>query len=484
MPWMIDFQENYMDRRILLSALLALPLAGCATVPRQAGFGDVQSRVSQRTGHMVQWRGRSADDRAVDSAVDRLLAHPLTLDAAVQVALLNNLHLQSTYQELGIAQADLVQAGLLGNPVFSVERRFPGQALEIDVAGSFLDLFAMPLRKKTAASAFEAEKSRVADAVLKTAAEVRSAYFIYQGDLQLLEMHQSISAAAQAAYDAARRIRAAGNSNELDLASQQSLALQAEVDLSAAQAQSVQDRERLNELMGLWGGRLNWSIPQRLAELPPSDPAPQQLQEQAIRRRLDLAAARQKIETAARSLGYTKTFRFVPDVGLGLHYEHDVDPSHSIGPALDLPIPIFDQGQAKVARGAAVLEQKRFEYQAMAVDIRSQVRAAYARMSAARQQAQRYRDVILPLQETIVRRSQLQYNGMFVSVFQLLQAKRAQIEAGQRYIEHLRDYWIARSDLERAIGGRLGEGSPATRPATRPAEPEPKMMNHRHMHGM
>jgi cobalt-zinc-cadmium efflux system outer membrane protein len=153
---------------------------------------------------------------------------------------------------------------------------------------------------------------------------------------------------------------------------------------------------------------------------------------------------------------------------VGVHYEHDVDPSHSIGPSLELALPIFDQGQGKIAKGRAILEQKRFEYRALAVDIRSQVRSTYARLRAARAQAERYRDVILPLEANILHRTQLQYNGMFIGVFQLLQAKRSQIEAGRSYIEHLRDYWIARSDLDQAVGGRLEAGPPTTEPTTRP----------------
>ncbi len=454
--------------RMVLPALAVLPLAGCATVPRQAGFGEVQTQVSQRSGHMVQWRNRTAEDAAVDAAVDRLLSRPLTVESAVQIALLNNLHLQATYQRLGVAQAELVQAGLLRNPVFSIERRFPGQALEMDIAGSFIDLFAAPLRKKVAASAFEAEKARVGQAVLEMAGQVRSAYYTLQADEQMLEMRQSVLAAAKASQAAAERIHAAGNSNGLDLANERNLAERAALDLMQAEAQLTQDRERLNQLMGLWGRRLAWTMPNRLASLPAGDPAPDELEGQALSRRLDLVAARQDIETAARSLGYDRTFRFVPEVGVGVHYEHDVDPSHSIGPSLELALPIFDQGQGKIAKGRAILEQKRFEYRALAVDIRSQVRSAYARLRAARAQAERYRDVILPLEANILHRTQLQYNGMFIGVFQLLQAKRSQIEAGRSYIEHLRDYWIARSDLEQAVGGRLEAGSPTTEPTTRP----------------
>src|ERR1041385_4497654 len=132
----------------IATAITVTGLAGCAKVPPDAGFDDVRIAVQERTAHLVQWRGHSAADAEVDAAVHGLLQHELAADDAVQIALLNNLNLQATYQELGIAQADLVQAGLLKNPTLYFERRFGGQAAEIDLAQDFLDLFVLPLRKR------------------------------------------------------------------------------------------------------------------------------------------------------------------------------------------------------------------------------------------------------------------------------------------------------------------------------------------------
>ncbi len=154
-----------------LGAGAVLLLNGCATVPQRAGFDDVRRAVADRSGVTVQWRGQSQADAAADAAVASLLARPLTADDAVQIALLNNLTLQATYSDLGIAQADLVQAGLLANPVLSAERRFTngfgGQAAEVDVGYDFLQLFFIPLRRRVAASALESAKRRVGQGVLR-----------------------------------------------------------------------------------------------------------------------------------------------------------------------------------------------------------------------------------------------------------------------------------------------------------------------------
>src|SRR3954452_22433786 len=144
--------------------LLILPLlfAGCATTPPNDPSAEVRAVTAERTGgQLVQWNRSSDDDRAAHEAVRRLLGRPLTADAAMQVALLNNANLQATYEDLGVGQADLVQAGLLKNPVFSFEVRFPADPkapIEADVFYEFVSLLTMPLRQKVAAGHFQAAK--------------------------------------------------------------------------------------------------------------------------------------------------------------------------------------------------------------------------------------------------------------------------------------------------------------------------------------
>jgi len=67
----------------------------------------------------------------------------------------------------------------------------------------------------------------------------------------------------------------------------------------------------------------------------------------------------------------------------------------------------------------------------------------------------------LPLRTAIVRETQLEYNAMLVGVFQVLEAKRQELDAGRIGIEALRDYWIARTELERAVGAPLERAQPA-----------------------
>ena len=91
----------------------------------------------------------------------------------------------------------------------------------------------------------------------------------------------------------------------------------------------------------------------------------------------------------------------------------------------------------------------------MAVRIRATARAVRDRMLGARDRALYYRDILLPLQERIVNEAQLQYNAMQIGVFHLLRDRERQIEAGAAYVEVLREYWLARTELALISSGRL-----------------------------
>jgi cobalt-zinc-cadmium efflux system outer membrane protein len=484
----------------------ALGVTGCATVPRNAGFADVQHVIAQRAGHVVQWRQNSAADEQRDQAVHTLLQKDLTPESAVQIALLNNPELQATYEDLGIAQADLVQAGLLQNPSLSLERRFPGQAAEIDVAQDFLSLLVIPMRKKIARANFQAEKARVAHEVLLLVSEVKSAYYTFQARQQLLDRLKLVVQLNQAAAELAKRQHEAGTLNELGAANQQVTYEQSLADVTRTEAQLVTDRERLNRLMGLGDPQtarkkdVAWTIPHKLPDLPATELSLDGLENKALNQRMDLDARRNQIVSAARSLGITNTFRYIPTITLSGHYEHDIGPEHSIGPAVEFGLPLFDQGQAQVASGRALLMQARRRYEALAIDIQSQVREAHQRLLAQRQLVERYK-AMLPQRMRILQLTLEQYNGMLMGPYDLLLAKQNEVQTEQAYIEAWRDYWIERTELERAMGGRVPESSdheigptrtpppgaiphPTTAPTTSHEQMPGMNMRGTHTHGM
>ncbi len=430
-------------------------LAGCAHVDPNPAFRELANTVHLRTGKRVQWNRGSAEDAQAQAAVASLLKRPLTADSAVQVALLNNHNLQATYEELGIAQAELVEAGLLKNPVFYFERRLPGQAAEIDLVQEFIDILLLPLRKRIAAAQFEAAKLRVGHEILTTAAEVRAAFYEHQGDQQLVDLRKTVADATERSAETALKMHEAGNLRDLDLASEQATHAQAKIDLAKAQANAVQSREKLNKLMGAFGAQTNWTVASRLSELPGNEVSTAQLESRAIQQRLDLAAARQQFIAEARTRGIARAEAILQGAQIGSHYEHEIEPRHSTGPSVSVPIPIFNQGQPASARASAKMRQAEQRYLALAADIRSDVRAARDKMLLSRRQVEYFKSTALPTRTRVTEESQLEYNAMQIGPFQLLQAKQEEVKTGADSVEALRDYWVARAELEKAVGGSL-----------------------------
>jgi cobalt-zinc-cadmium efflux system outer membrane protein len=452
---------------LLLSGCL-LTLCGCASEQPDAGFGDVQQITTQRIGQTVVWRGRMISDDRVRAAIGELLARPMTADSAVQIALINNRSLQATLEDLAISDADLVQAGLLHNPIFFASFRLPdhppnGTDSELSIEQDFLDLLVLPLRKKVAQAEFEHTKLSVADRVVQLAADVRIAVFTMQASQQLLERLLVISDSNQTAAELSRRQFEAGTINELDFANQQMLAAQSRLDVSIAEQQLDGNREQLNRLMGLTSDQTGWTLIPRLPDLPPRETDTAQLERHAIRQRLDLQAARTELLSLRQAVSVTRGFRYFADVEFGVDTERTPDGQRVTGPTLSLQIPIFDQGQSRVSRAEAQLRAAQDRYVAMAIDATSEVREATDRMLSLRSMVsstnsiwhQRRRMVDLTL---------LQYNGMLKGTYDLLTARQKEAEAHRAYIDACRGYWIARTQLELAVGGRLPSG-PQTQPA-------------------
>ena len=440
-----------------LFALLLL-VSGCTTVAMNAGFDDVRGAVEERSAIKIFWNNGTDLDKEAAKKVDLLLKAKLTADEAVQVALLNNRDLQAIYSDLGVAQADLVQAGLFNNPIFDAAVKFPtsgGQAnLELVTVINFLDVFYMPLRKRVAAARFEEAKLRVTGAVLDFAARARTAFYFHVANEQLLELRQTIVQALNASLEVARRLNEAGNITDLDLARERALAEAGKLALRSTEIAVRQSREQLNDLMGLWGKDTEWQADGRLPDISAQPMETEDIERAALSRSIDLSHARQRILVAGEQLGFNRTTALIPELNLGPFAERN-EGAWEVGPVLEFPIPLFDQGQARVGRATADLRRAQQEYYALAIRIRSTARAVRDRMEGFRDRALYYRDIMLPLHERIVNESQLQYNAMQLGPIQLLRAREQQIETAVAYVEALRDYWLARGDLGQILVGRL-----------------------------
>lgn len=446
-------------RRFQICLFAIIGSAGC--VHKGAGFLDVANLINERAGEKVHWYQGSDEDEQVKKRVVEILSSPLNEEATIELALLNNRSLQATYEELGISQADLVQAGLLRNPSFSMGLKFPLEANnflgdQFSIAQDFLSIFTIPMRKKVAAAEFERAKLRVAQEVLTLVSEVRSHFIELQAATQISAMRRTIVESTQISADISASQYTAGTLSELDFSNQQSMFEQSRLDLIRIDSEVLAAREKMNTLLGLWGLDTQWKIDGMLAEIPKEEPQREHVESLAISKRLDLEAARQEVLALEHALSLTRQFRFFTSLDVGVSTERDASGGiRVLEPTLSLELPIFDQKQATIFRLESLLQQSERRKEQLAIEIRAEVRLALNRVLMSRTVIDHYRMTLLPLREKILALSQERYNGMLIGVYQLIMAKQAEIGAYREYIEGVRDYWIARVNLERAIGGKI-----------------------------
>jgi len=437
-------------------SLLAL-LAGCASVQPQLRMDEVKSQVGERIDQQIAWHQGAADSQHTEAMVKTLLQDGMSANEAVQIALINSPGLQGVYERLGIVQADLVQAGLIENPTLSLQYLFgdDGDIFEGAIVQEFVGVFTLSARRKIGAAGARQATLEVSQAVTDRAAEVRAAYFSVVADAQSLELLEQVTDATAAGAELAARQYAAGTLAERDQLAQQAFYAQTIAEAARAEVQLAADRERVNRLLGLSGELTQWTMPGRLPELPAQLPPLEGLEAAAVSQRLDLAAANAEVEALARVSGLTRSTRWLSFLGVGVAYKREPGDEKFFGPEVELALPLFDQGQVRVARAQAEFRTAERRLEQLAVDIRSEAREARLRLQSAYQLARHYKEALLPLQQRLVEETTKFYNGMLIGAYDLLLARQQQIQVARDYIGATKDFWVAWADLERAVGGRI-----------------------------
>jgi outer membrane protein TolC len=451
--------------RLTATAAAVLVLAGCASFSPDGGAGRVAELTKERTGQAPSYQ-RTADD--VDTAqarVAELLKQPLTADSAVELAFLNNRGLQASFSELGIAESELVRAGRLRNPSFSFGRlRESGGVVEIERAVMFdvLGLLTLPVASQVEQRRFGQAQLQAAHEAVGIAADTRKAYFSAVAAQELVKYYAQVKEAADASNELARRMVQAGNFNKLAQMREQAFYADATSQLARAQHQAVVERERLTRLLGL-SGRQSFNLPERLPDLPKQPTEPKDAEQTAMDKRLDVLMAKRSTEHTAKSLGLTKATRFINVLELGYPNKSVTGEPRANGYEIELELPLFDFGSTRAARAEATYMQALHRTAQVAVDARSEVRESYSAYRTSYDLARHYRDEVVPLRKRISEENLLRYNGMLIGVFELLADSRDQVTSVTGYVEALRDYWIAETNLQTALTGR----SPGTGGAPR-----------------
>lgn len=448
--------------------LLSVPLfaSACQTLSKDGGMDAVTSFAK------TELNGEAAAIRTADEArlarskIDELLAKPLAADGAVQIALLNNRGLQAAFNELFVAEALALEQSLPPNPTFSIARLASRPELELErqIVINVLALATLPIRSDIARERFRAAQMRAAESVARLAADTRRAYYRAVGAQQTANLLAQSLEAALAASQLARRLGETGAINKLDQARQQIFYAELTAQLATARQRARSERERLTRLMGLWGADLEFKLPGVLPALPRQIQALPLIEQDAIRRRVDLQIARIEMTALGKSLGLTRASRFINLLEIGGRFDsirerESGERFSRTGFGAEITIPIWDFGEARTQQAEQTYLAALNRLADKAVTIRSEARDAYRSYRATHTIARHYYGEVLPLRKIISDELLLRYNAMQIDVFELLTEIRQRIASHVAAIEAQRDFWLAETDMRAAIiGGGASSG--------------------------
>lgn len=431
--------------------LAVLSLSACGTSPRRS-LAEVDSLVKERAG-LESKLGAPAFDPAP------ILAAPLTADAAARLALARNAAFKTKLEEVGLAQADLAQAGILENPLVHGNLRLAGgsgpDGHQLGVMVNLLDLFEMPLRRRVASQRLEQAKSRLGHEVLGLASDAKGAFYDYVAANQRLELKRASVQSLAAAVGLAERQREAGNISELDLANESAARKEAEADLAHEEARTAAMRERLGMLLAIQD-KPDWTAESALPDIPAADPSASQVESAAVAQRWDLQAARRDPQVLKDQTTVENARLFSP-LSVGLDIEREYTGITKYGPEFELGVPLFDRRQAARARLRAQRRQSLASADALEAQVRYEARTVSVDLAAARKAVEAYKEAV-PHRQRALKETLKNYNYMLLGVYHLLEAKRRELEASAAYVDALKDYWKTRAELERVAGGRLPNG--------------------------
>jgi cobalt-zinc-cadmium efflux system outer membrane protein len=386
-----------------------------------------------------------------------MLAQPMTADLAVRVAMLKSPRIQQLYGELGLARADVMEVVQISNPRVDLSLFLlgGGSKLIFGIAEPLVDLLTLPAKSRLAHLDYERARYEVAAAILGISLDVEAAWYRYVGAEQVAEMRAAVAGGLDVSAELAQRFFDAGNITELQLNREKAAASQGRIEATRAAVASKMARLELNTIIGLTASDANWETKAVLSLPLAQRDDVAELQRMAQASSLELLAAKKGAEVAAGAARMTRQFRLLGETGIGYGGEREADHQFLHGPAIDIELPIFNQGGARVERSEARLMIARARLAVLALASGDAVALGAERVRVLGEVADLYRSALVPERQIVTRQSQLEQNFALIGEFEVLQAKTQEYDAYQGFLEAIRDYWLARVDLVRLVGSRL-----------------------------
>lgn len=468
-------QNLHRGAAALLVLVVPTTMGGCARFSPDAGMLVVEAAASTELGKDVVKIRDEADAVAVAARVRALLAKPLTVASSAQIALINNRALQAAFNELGVSEAQMIEASLPTSPTLSFQR-IVGSGFEIErqIVQNVLALLTLPRRREIAEARFKQAQVRAVEITLRVAMEAGRAYYRAVAGNETLRYLEESRLSAEAVSDLAKQLGETGAMSKLDQAREHVFYADVNGQVAMARLRQRSERERLIRALGLWGRDTHIRLPDKLASLPNKPRTISWVEREAVSRRVDLIIARMELDILARELGLTRKTRFINTLEVAgiTKAEKDINPETGevdkikrAGFELEVQIPIYDFGEARVRRAEQTYMRAVNRLLERAVNVRSEAREAYQNYRGAYDIARHFEREVLPLRNIISDETMLNYNAMIRDLFALLGEARARIAANSQAIEARRDFWLASVELHAALVGGRGAGEPGAMPS-------------------
>ena len=439
----------------------ALVLAGCASVNIDQTLQNTNETSQAFTQGKLELSRTAQQQQARGALSADLLAQPLSMDGAVQLALTNSPAVQTLLAQSWADMAQANQNGRMANPLFTFERIRFGDELEIGRLLSFglLDLLTLPRRISIARDQVAQSQLQLTSSVVDQVTQVRQAWVRAVSARQSLAYANQVNASAQASAELARRMQQVGNFNKLQRARQQVFYADSVARLASSQHAATAAREELTRLLGLTDAQASQlKLPERLPDLPKEARQSAAVSATATEQRLDVQMARMQLDVAGKSQGLNLITSLV-DVELGIRRDTVFDNAAGTstprrGYELGIRLPIFDWGSAKRDAMNAQSLAAANRYEGTVRGASSQLRESYSAYRTAYDVARHYRDEIVPLRKTMAEENLLRYNGMLIGVFELLADNREQISSVIAAINAYQQFWLADAALSASMTGK------------------------------
>jgi outer membrane protein, heavy metal efflux system len=417
-------------------------LAGCTHLPLEQQQSQVQALVQAR--------------QPIDAIPDPVqpVDAVLTRNAAIALALSQSPRAHTLQARLGLARADALAAMRLNNPGFAFARMTSAdgdkkisRSLGLDLADALL----LPVRRRYAVDELAKQRLLIAEQLMDLAYDAESLWWRATAALQVQRMRAAAGDAANASAQLAERYYQAGNISRMQWQRERAVAAEALIAAARAEVEALRLQARLAALLGLSNGA-ELKLPTQIDLPPESDLDREALLSLAEQHALQLAAARADVALAERGLRWQRRWRWLGGAELEYEREHEGAAAVLRGPRLRLSLPIFHQNQAEVAHARSALALAQAQLDERLLEGAAAIDSGLMHMRQQQRTIATYREVLLQARELIVSEQQLRYNFMLIGAFELIEARRAQYDAYEAYIEAIRDGWLARIGLKRAVG--------------------------------